>query len=350
MQGRGEKPYPVKTPHTPRIPSPHVTAPAIHRFPIIIGPTAGGKSALALDIAAALADSGTHCEIVTADAYQIYTGLDIGTAKPTKAEQALLPHHLLDIIDPANPAPFTVHDWLTAATRTISDIQKRGNVPIVVGGTHLYIKALLDGLFEAPPPDEALRASLRSRTLADLRQELEKSDPLAASRIHPNDERRTIRALEVLHQTGTSISQQQTQWATPTAHTDRVLIGLVWEIEDINRRINARVRGMMDQGLLAEVRQLHSSGRLGSQAREALGYKQIIDHLEGRCSLEDAVERIKIETRRFGKNQRTWLKRLRLTPHSLWIPMPEEASNTPDNTRPSVVSALRAMQTPVAHT
>jgi tRNA dimethylallyltransferase len=324
--------------------------PLVHRFPIIIGPTAGGKSALAMDLAAALAHSGTQCEIVTADAYQIYAGLDIGTAKPSKAEQALLPHHLLDIIDPSDPTPFTVHDWLTAATRKIAEIQQRGNLPIVVGGTHLYIKALLDGLFEAPPPDESLRASLRSRTLADLRAELEKADPVAASRIHPNDERRTIRALEVLHQTGTPISQQQTQWATPTTHTDRVLIGLVWEIEDINRRINARVKGMMEQGLLDEVRQLHSSGRLGPQAREALGYKQLIDHLEGRCSLEDAVERIKIETRRFGKNQRTWLKRLRLTPHSIWLNMPEELGNTPDNTRPSVVSALRAVQTPVRHT
>ncbi len=350
MQGRGEKPHPIETPHTPRIPSTHVPDPTIHRFPIIIGPTAGGKSALAMQIAAELARNGTPCEIVTADAYQIYTGLDIGTAKPSKAEQAILPHHLLDIIDPSDPTPFTVHDWLTAATAKIAEIQSRGNLPIVVGGTHLYIKALLDGLFEAPPPDEALRTSLRARPLADLRAELEKADPLAASRIHPNDERRTIRALEVLHQTGTPISQQQTQWATPTAHADRVLIGLVWEIEAINRRINARVRGMMEQGLLAEVRTLHSSGRLGPQAREALGYKQIIDHLEGRCSLDDAVERIKIETRRFGKNQRTWLKRLRLTPHSLWIPMSEPTGNTPDNIRPSVVSALQAIQTSVRHT
>jgi tRNA dimethylallyltransferase len=331
-----------------------VPAPLIHRFPIIIGPTAGGKSALAMQVAAALNREGTTCEIVTADAYQIYTGLDIGTAKPTKAEQALLPHHLLDIIDPANPAPFTVHDWLIAATRTISDIQKRGNVPIVVGGTHLYIKALLDGLFEAPPPDEALRASLRSRTLADLRQELERVDPLAASRIHPNDERRTIRALEVLHQTGTPISQQQTQWASPTAHTDRVLIGLLWEIEDINRRINARVKGMMEQGLLDEVRALHAAGRLGPQAREALGYKQLIDHLEGRCSLHDAVERIKIETRRFGKNQRTWLKRLRLTPHSVWIPMPttpptsgdDSDLSQSDNSESPIKIALQAIHSP----
>jgi tRNA dimethylallyltransferase len=334
-----------------------VPAPIIHRFPIIIGPTAGGKSALAMQIAAALNRDGTTCEIVTADAYQIYTGLDIGTAKPTQAEQALLPHHLLDIIDPSDPTPFTVHDWLTAATRTIAEIQQRGNLPIVVGGTHLYIKALLDGLFEAPPPDEALRASLRSRTLADLRQELERVDPIAASRIHPNDERRTIRALEILHQTGTPISQQQTQWATPTAHTDRVLIGLVWEIPDINRRINARVKGMMEQGLLDEVRALHAAGRLGPQAREALGYKQLIDHLEGRCSLDDAVERIKIETRRFAKNQRTWLKRLRLTPHSVWIPMPPTSPTSPtsgdgsdvsqsDNSGSPLKIALRAILSP----
>jgi tRNA dimethylallyltransferase len=292
----------------------------VPRFPVIIGPTAGGKSDLAVEVALLLGGANA-AEIVTADAFQIYRGMDIGTAKPTPAERRGVPHHLIDVRDPAES--FTVSDWLAEAERAIADIKGRGKTPIVVGGTHLYIKALLDGLFEGPDPDPALRDQLRALGLPALREELERVDPKAAARIHPNDERRTVRALEVFRQTGTPISAHQSQWDRASGaeggRDDCVLIGLEWPTEELNRRINARVRSMIDRGLLEETRSLWKASRFGPQSREALGYKQLIAHLEGRATLDDAVEQIKIETRRFAKNQRTWLRRLRTTPESVWI-------------------------------
>lgn len=297
----------------------------LSRIPVIVGPTAGGKSALAVELAQNLGNA----EIITADAFQIYKGMDIGTAKPTIAERQDIPHHLIDVRDPRDPTPFTVHDWLREANAAIADIQSRGKLPIVVGGTHLYAKALLDGLFDGPGADPALREQLRAKGLPALREELERVDPQAAQRIHANDERRTIRALEVFHLTGKPISSHQTQWDSKSATSDiplptsHILIGLDWPSEKINPRINQRVKHMMELGFLDEVRSLHASGAFAPnanpQAREALGYKQLLDHLEGRRSLEDAVERIKIDTRHFAKTQRTWLKRLRITPESMWI-------------------------------
>ncbi|MGH7242528.1 MAG: tRNA (adenosine(37)-N6)-dimethylallyltransferase MiaA [Phycisphaerales bacterium] len=288
------------------------------RFPLIAGPTAGGKSALALELAHSLGNA----EIVTADAYQIYKGMDIGTAKPSIAERQGIPHHLIDIRDPRDPEPFTVHDWLQAAEAAIADIQSRGKTPIVVGGTHLYIQNFLSGMFQGPGADAALREQMRAKGLPTLREELEKVDPAAAQRIHANDERRTIRALEIFHLTGKPISEHQQQWGN-TSRTDCVLIGLDWPSEKINPRINTRVKSMMEAGFLDEVRELHASGAFAptanSQAREALGYKQLLAHVERRMSLDDAIERIKIDTRHFAKTQRTWLKRLRITPSSVWI-------------------------------
>jgi tRNA dimethylallyltransferase len=298
----------------------------LSRFPVLVGPTASGKSELAVEAALLLGGGRAGAaEVVTADAFQVYRGMDIGTAKPTPRERRGVPHHLIDLVDPTEP--FTVGRWLALAEAAIVDIRSRGLVPIVVGGTHLYIKALLDGLFEGPEPDPALRDELRARGLPALRAELERVDPAAAARIHPNDERRTIRALEVFRQTGRPISGWQSQWDRRTRR-DCTLIGLEWPTAELNRRINARVKAMMDGGLLDEVRALHAAGRLGPQAREALGYKQVLWYLEGRGSLEAAVEQIKIETRRFAKNQRTWLRRLRATPGSVWIDTGATARDT----------------------
>ncbi len=289
------------------------------RFPVICGPTAGGKTTLAVELALAYESLGQGgAEIVSADAYLIYQGLDIGTGKPTSDERRGVPHHLIDIVDPTER--YSVHDWLRAAEGTISDIRARGNLPIVVGGTHLYIQSILHGMFEGPPPDEALREQLRAIPAPQRRAELERVDPGAARRIHASDERRTVRALEVFRQTGTPISDLQTQWAgAQPDRSDRVLIGLEWASQAINQRINARARQMLEQGLIEEARALWVSGRLGPQAGQALGYKQLVDHFEGRASEVDAIERIKIETRRFAKNQRTWLRRLRAEPGSLWL-------------------------------
>ncbi|MBX3402651.1 MAG: tRNA (adenosine(37)-N6)-dimethylallyltransferase MiaA [Phycisphaeraceae bacterium] len=351
--------------------------------PVICGPTAGGKSDLAVALALRAREVwGCEAEIITADAFQVYRGMDIGTAKPTIEERRGVVHHLIDVcsagILPVRKAEehghdahatksFTVDDWLTLARKKITEIRGRGALPIVVGGTHLYIKALLDGLFEGPEPDEALRAQLTAMEPASRRAELERVDPDAAARIHPNDIRRTVRALEVFRLTGTPISAHQKQWDPPTqpspssptissptvregdsaeggtSECDDVargyaanalpdsraayqLIILDWESEALNRRINARVKQMMERGLLDEVRALAAAGALvpGSQPAEALGYKQILFHLANpaQMPLEQAVEKIKIETRRFGKNQRTWLRRLRTTPGAITIPMP----------------------------
>lgn len=304
----------------------------VPRFPVIVGPTAGGKSALAVEIARASAAIGVPGEIITCDAFQIYRGMDIGTAKPTADEQAGIPHHLLDLREPEDAQPFTVHDWLGEAERVIRECRLRvvgGALPIVVGGTNLYVKSFLEGMFEGPGADEGIRRELLGLKPEALRAELERVDPATAQKIHANDTRRTIRAIEVFRLTGTPISTLQAQWDREDhRRTDCVLIGLDWPVEAINPRINARVRAMVSAGLEAEVRALWEGKRLGPQAREALGYKEFVDFFEGRLGKggrDEAIERIKIGTRQFAKAQRTWLKRLRMFKPALWI----DAATTP---------------------
>ncbi len=291
------------------------------RFPVIIGPTAGGKSSLAVNLCLALAarsGGARRAEVVTADSMQVYRGMDIGTAKPTVNERAGVPHHLIDLVEPDQP--FSVDQWLKKANALIDGMRARGVVPVVVGGTNLYVKALLEGLFEGPAADPDLRERLGAMDPAQRRAELERVDPAAAERIHFNDVRRTVRALEVFHLTGRPISAHQSQWGVEgSVRPDVLVIGLDWPAEAINRRINARVKQMVEAGFIEEVRGLLARGvlPLGSQAREALGYKQVAAALEAGGSprqIEDAVERTKIETRRFAKNQRTWLKRFRVLP------------------------------------
>jgi tRNA dimethylallyltransferase len=282
---------------------------------VIVGPTASGKSALALDLAACLPGGG---EIVSADSMQVYRGMDIGTAKPTPRERSIVPHHLIDIVDPSDET-YSVDRWLTEADAAIDSIRGRSKWPIVVGGTNLYVKALLEGLFEGPPASVALRDDLARADLTALRDRLIRTDPAAARRIHPNDRRRTVRALEVFAATGRPISDLQREWDVGRLRDDAAIVGIDMPVEVVNRRINARVRDMFERGLVEEARRLHEAGRLGRQAREALGYKQLIAHFEGRASLDDAIERIKILTRRFAKQQRTWLRRFRAYPRSRWL-------------------------------
>ncbi len=295
------------------------SAPLVARFPVIAGPTAGGKSWLAVAVAHELNKIAGReaAEIVTADSIQVYRGLDIGSAKPTVEERGGVVHHLIDVVEPTDS--FSVHQWLALAEEKVAEVRSRGRVPIVVGGSHLYIKAFLEGLFEGPAVDPALREELRGADLTELRAELERVDPDAAARIHPADHRRTARALEVFRQTGTPISVLQRQWdRADHLRTDCVLVGLDWPSEAINRRINARVKDMIERGLVEEARALYTGGRLGPQAREALGYKQLISAFEGRCSLDDAIEKMKIETRRCGKNERTGVQRVRPTAGAGW--------------------------------
>lgn len=290
----------------------------LQRFPVIVGPTASGKSALAIQLATRLHHLGfPPGEIVSADSMQVYRHMDIGTAKPTSQERHAVPHHLIDLVEPTDS--FSVDQWKRLAEAAIHDIQHRGRTPIVVGGTMLYVRALIEGLFDGPAGDPALRASLEALPRDELRARLERVDPAAAQRIHTNDLRRTIRALEVQTLTGAPISQLQKQWDSGSPRSNAWLIGLRWETPALNTRINVRVRAMVERGLVQEARNLWEAGRLGPQAREALGYKQLIRHFQGHNTLNDALEQVKIETRRMGKNQRTWLRRLGMTEGFLWI-------------------------------
>ena len=281
---------------------------------LILGPTAGSKTDLSLALARGLPGAS---ECVCADSMQVYRGMDIGTAKPTAAQRAEVPHHLLDLLD-AGDNGFSVDVWLRLARAATDGIRSRNRWPIVVGGTNLYVQALLEGLFDGPEPDPRIRAELQRADLGALRQRLVSADPVAARRIHRNDRRRTIRALEVYELTGHRISDLQSQWVGGPRRDVRI-IGLHFSVEAINRRINARVRSMMAAGLLEEVRRLVASGGLGGQASEALGYRQLLDHLAGRLSHEEAVEQIKIRTRRLARQQRSWLRRFFAHPDSSWI-------------------------------
>ena len=283
------------------------------RYPVIVGPTAGGKTALAVQLAHRF-----DGQVVTADAYQIYTDLHIGTAKPTVQERDGIPHHLLDLVD--LQARFTVHDWLKLANPLIEDLQTQSITPIVVGGTNLYVKSFLDGLFEAPEPSEQVKGQVEGMSQPERRTMLTAVDPLAADRIDGADIRRTRRALEVYLQTGTPITDLQKQWEhEKTSRPEAVLVGLDWPVELINSRINQRVKLMIEAGLVEEARAIYDADGFGPQSCEAIGYKQLIVHFKNQCTLNEAIERIKIDTRRFAKNQRTWMKRLRVRPGSIWI-------------------------------
>ena len=270
---------------------------------VILGPTASGKSALALDLAQRM---GAH--ILSVDSMQVYRGMDIGTAKPTLAERAQVPHHLIDLVDPNEV--FAVARFVDLADEVIRDCGQRDIPLIVTGGTPLYYKSLFEGLFDGPPADECLRAELRQVPNEELARRLVTIDPEAGARIHVNDTKRLIRAIEVHELTGKPISSFQTDWAGGTFRHNAMWIGLDWDRELINRRVNARVKAMLAAGWLEETRELlRNFGSLSPTAAEATGYRDLIDHLEGRVSLEDAAEQIKIATRQLARRQMKWFRR-----------------------------------------
>ncbi len=283
---------------------------------LILGPTASGKSALALALSQSLRD---ECEIVSADSMQIYTGMNVGTAKPSMQERAAVRHHLIDIESPYHEG-FTVDRWLQGAHDTIAAINSREKCALIVGGTNLYVQALLAGLFEGPAADETMRAELRALSLDELREQLELIDPPSAQRIHPNDQRRMIRAIEVTRHTGVAMSVHQSQWsaAPPTLPSGWQCLGLLPDPESNGRAINTRAKMMMDCGFLAEVRALRTVAPLARQAAEAVGYRELAAHIDGEMKLDDAFEAIKIRTRKLARQQRTWLRRFRHIEHSTW--------------------------------
>jgi tRNA dimethylallyltransferase len=283
---------------------------AASRILSIIGPTASGKSALALELARRIG-----AEILSVDSMQVYRGMDIGTAKPTPQEQQATRHHLIDLVDPTDL--FTVARFVELADEVIADAKRR-NVPLIaVGGTPLYYKALFQGMFEGPGADDAIRERLRATPSEELHRKLAQIDPPAAQRIHLNDHRRLIRALEVYELTGKPISSLQTEWESPAARHEATWFGLSWEKDALNQRINARTRAMMAAGWLDETRNLLARyGALSKTASEATGYHELIEHIEGRIGLDEAVEAIKIATRQLARRQVKWLRRF---PNVKWL-------------------------------
>ena len=273
---------------------------------LILGVTASGKGRLAFDLAQSLG-----AEIISIDSMKVYRRMDIGTAKPPAEARQRIKYHLIDIIEPSDS--FSVAAFLDAALQAIEQIKGRNKPIIAVGGTALYIKALLYGLFKGPGTDKQIRAELKARAqvegLTELYCELTKIDPAAAEHIGPNDSKRIIRALEVYQLTGKPISSLQKQWDRGDVKNDWTVIGLRREKTDTNGRINKRVKKMITAGFANEVKSLLAEEKpLSKQARCAIGYAEIIEYLNGHINLEDAVELIKKNTRRLAKNQRTWFK------------------------------------------
>lgn len=270
---------------------------------VLLGATASGKSALAMEIARRVGG-----EILCVDSMTVYRGMDIGTAKPTLQEQSEVRHHLLNLVEPTEQ--FTVARFVEMTDATIADAGRRGVRLIATGGTPLYYKSLFEGLFDGPQADAELRQRLTAMGNEALHARLSEVDPPAAARIHVNDTKRLVRAMEVYELTGQPISSWQQEWATGKLRHEAVFIGLAWEKEALSRRINARVKGMMQADWLEEVRGLlERYGTLSRTAAEATGYAELIAHVQGRMKLDDAVEQIKIATRQLARKQMKWFRR-----------------------------------------
>jgi tRNA dimethylallyltransferase len=288
-----------------------VTANPFDNLLILTGPTGSGKSALALELAPRLG-----AEIVSADSMTLYRGMDVGTAKPTAADRARVPHHLIDVLDPWESA--SVAWWLDRAARTVSDIESRGKTALFVGGTPFYLKALLCGLFPSPPSQEDLRRRLEREAEVDgpvaLHARLAGVDPVTARRLHPNDVRRVVRGLEVWHLTGKPLSEWQTQsWWGPEGTRFRPGTCLAIDVPrtELYARIDRRVTEMFSAGWIDEVHRLRELPRaLGREASQALGYRQILEHLDGKRSLTETVAEVQLRTRQFAKRQLTWFRGL----------------------------------------
>lgn len=274
----------------------------------LTGVTATGKTRIALALARRLG-----AEIISLDSMAVYRGMDVGTAKPTAEQQALVPHHLIDVVEPEEE--YSVAQYVAAAQATIAEIRGRGREALFVGGTPLYLKALLRGLFEGPPANWELRQAIEDEVAEvgseALHARLEQIDPVAASTIHPRDKRRLIRAIEVYRATGQPISHQQLQFEDGYAAEERRVFVLRRPREEQNRRIDDRVEEMLQRGLVEEVRRLTAEGRrLGRTAAQAVGYREATEHLVGRLDAAAMAARIKTRTRQFAKRQGVWFRSL----------------------------------------
>ena len=273
----------------------------------LLGPTAVGKTEIAIQLAQRL-----NAEIVSVDSRQIYRQMDIGTAKPTPEEQQTARHHLIDCVDITQP--FSVADYQSLADAAIADIQNRGKRVLLVGGAGLYFRAIVDGLFEGPGADPALRERLESEAaqfgVDALHKRLQTCDPASAERIHPNNLVRVIRALEVYELTGTPMSELQQQWHPEKQRYPFIAFGLTMPRTLLYRRIEQRVDVMLANGLIAEVESLLAAEYArDSIALQSFGYRELIAYLDGDCTYLEAVTQLKQNTRRFAKRQLTWFRK-----------------------------------------
>lgn len=274
---------------------------------IILGPTASGKTDLAVRLAERF-----DGEIVNADSMQVYRGMDIGTAKPSPPLRQRVPHHLVDIVTP--DVNFSAADFRREAAAVIDDIHRRGKRVFVVGGTGLYIRALLQGLVDSPRGDESIRRELveLAQTVGneELLHRLAMVDPETAERLHPNDRLRIIRALEVYRQTGRPISSFRGEHGFADTYYDCLKIGIRVERQELYRRVESRVEEMIEQGLIAEVEGLLRAGYTPDlKSMRSIGYKEICAYLAGGCTLDEAVQLIKRDTRHYAKRQMTWFNK-----------------------------------------
>jgi tRNA dimethylallyltransferase len=288
---------------------------SISHLPILIaGPTAVGKSKIALRLAEQLGG-----EIISADSMQVYRGLDIGTAKPSPADRARVPHHLIDICDLTES--FDAAQFARLAHCAVAEVQSRGHVPVLCGGTGLYFKAFLEGLGETPPADPRLRAELEAVPLKKLLDELRERDPATFEKIDKKNPRRVIRAVEVIRLTGQPFSKQRAEWNVLPASSPEDLKSeiparcrnhvfcLIRQPADLHARINARVDAMFKRGLVDETHELLKRGLAENKtAMQAIGYRQVVEHLRGERSLAETIELVKIRTRQFAKRQLTWFR------------------------------------------
>ncbi|MCM3572668.1 tRNA (adenosine(37)-N6)-dimethylallyltransferase MiaA [Mesobacillus subterraneus] len=272
---------------------------------VLIGPTAVGKTKLSIELAKKF-----NGEIISGDSMQIYKGMDIGTAKITKEEMEGIPHHLIDIKKPEES--FSTAEFQELVRKKIDEISSRGRMPMIVGGTGLYIQSVIfDYHFTDTPSDPTFRRSLEQAVEENgqefLHGKLKDADPVSASRIHPNNVRRVIRALEIIHCTGKTAGELQEN-QSPELLYDTALIGLTMDREMLYNRINYRVDLMMKQGLLDEVQYFYEKGLRECQSIQAIGYKELYDYFDGKVSLALAIENLKQNSRRYAKRQLTWFR------------------------------------------
>ncbi|MDB4652614.1 tRNA (adenosine(37)-N6)-dimethylallyltransferase MiaA [bacterium] len=272
----------------------------------LTGATASGKTKVSLELARIL-----DAEIISLDSMAIYRGMDIGTAKPDSAQRSAVPHHLIDIVDP--PESFSVSEYRDSALSKIREIQESGKQVLFVGGTALYLKALLRGLFEGPPADWDFRTEIEQEIENSgaefLHQRLAMIDPVSAHKLHENDHRRIIRALEVYKQTGKPISHWQMQFDEGRQADQCRVFTIRHDRPVLHQRIEARVEAMFSEGLVDEVRGLLERwSDIGKTASQAVGYREVIDFLSDKMTMEETVERVRVRTRKFARHQETWFR------------------------------------------